>query len=416
MTTPRPSSPRKTPTLNFAACQVFCLLLLFCAALPVAAFAQTFTTLAGFDNTDGANPYGALAQGSDGNFYGTTQFGGANGQGTVYQVTPQGALTEIYSFCSLPNCPDGGQPFSGLQLGFDQNFYGTTPGTVFRITTAGQLTTLYTFCSLLNCADGTGVYAPLMQAPGGDFYGTTANGGIDTFQCGGGCGTIFKITPSGAFTTLYKFHGKDGYGPFAGLTQGADGNLYGTTSRGGAHGSGTVFKITPAGTLTLLHSFGGADGAGPYGRLVQATDGNFYGTTTAGGAHGYGSAFKITSAGKLTLLRSFDLTNGSTPYAGLLQGADGNFYGTTFAGGTGQTSGNCPLVGECGTAFRLTSTGRMTTLYNFCSQSGCPDGGAPYGGLIQGTDGNLYGATLLGGNACGADGSCGTIFKLSLAP
>jgi uncharacterized repeat protein (TIGR03803 family) len=389
-------------------------IVLLCAVPSITASAQTFTSMAAFDQTDGANPYGALAQGADGNFYGTTQFGGANGQGAVYQVTPDGTLTAIYSFCSLSGCTDGGQPFSGLQLGFDQNFYGTTLGTVFRITTAGELTTLYTFCSQLNCADGTGAYAPLMQAPGGDLYGTTFGGGILTFQCEGGCGTIFKITAGGTFTTLYKFHGKDGYGPFDGLTQGADGNLYGTTSRGGAHGAGTVFKITPAGTLTLLHSFGVAEGAGPYGRLLQAVDGNFYGTTTAGGTQGYGAVFKITPAGKLTQLRSFSLTNGSTPYAGLLQGADGNFYGTTFAGGAGQTSNNCPLADYCGTAFRLSPTGRLTTLYNFCSQSGCADGGAPYGGLTQGTDGNLYGATLLGGNACGADGSCGTIFKLSL--
>jgi uncharacterized repeat protein (TIGR03803 family) len=268
---------------------------LLCAVLPITASGQTFTSLAGFNLTNGANPYGALAEGIDGNFYGTTQFGGANGQGVVYQITPDGTLTAIYSFCSLSGCTDGGQPFAGLTLGFDQNFYGVTLGTVFRITTAGQLTTLYTFCSQLNCADGTGAYAPLLQAPGGDFYGVTTSGGIDTFQCEGGCGTIFKITPSGAFTTLYKFHGNDGYGPSAGLTQGVNGNLYGTTTYGGAHGSGTVFMITPAGALTLLHSFGGAAGAGPHGRLLQATDGNFYGTTTYGGTHTYGRRFQNDS-------------------------------------------------------------------------------------------------------------------------
>jgi uncharacterized repeat protein (TIGR03803 family) len=120
----------------------------------------------------------------------------------------------------------------------------------------------------------------------------------------------------------------------------------------------------------------------------------------------------MTPAGKLTVLRSFDLTNGATPYAGLLQGTDGNLYGTTFSGGTGQTNGNCPLIGFCGTAFRLSPTGRLTTLYNFCSQSGCTDGGAPFGGLTQGSDGNLYGSTLVGG----ADGSNGTIFRVSLVP
>jgi len=390
------------------------MLLLLCLALPVAAPAQTFTSLVAFDQTDGANPYGTLAQYIDGSYYGTTQFGGANGQGTVYHVTPQGALTTLYSFCSLPNCTDSGQPFAGLQLGFDGNFYGTTPNTVVKINTGGQLTTLYTFRSLPNCADGDNTYAALLEAPGGNFYGTTSSGGgVQTFECQGGCGTVFKMTVSGALTTLYSFHGKDGYGPVATLALGTDGNFYGTTPRGGAHGFGTVFRITPAGALPLLHSFGGADGSAPYGRLVQATDGNFYGTTTAGGAFGYGAAFKMTPAGKLTLLRSFNFTNGATPYAGLVQGSDGNLYGTTYAGGSGQ--GNCPNISACGTIFRLTPSGQLTTLYNFCPQSGCPAGGAPFAALALGVDGTLYGTTLLGGStACSADGSCGTIFRLSL--
>jgi uncharacterized repeat protein (TIGR03803 family) len=395
---------------------LFCILFLLLSALPIATSAQSFTSLAGFDNTNGANPYGALLEGTDGNFYGTTEFGGANSQGAVYKVTPEGALTPIYSFCSLPGCADGGQPFAGLVLGSDGNFYGTTPGTIFTVTPSGTLTTLYKFCSLPNCADGNGDYAPLVLGSDGNFYGTTTGGGaVQTYECEGGCGTVFKVTPSGALTTLYSFHGNDGYTPFDGLVQGTDGNFYGTTNRGGAYGCcGTVFKITPQGALTLLHSFTGAGGGGPYGRLIQAIDGNFYGTTTAGGAHDYGTAFKITPAGKYTLLRSFDLTNGGSPYAGLVQATDGNFYGTTFAGGSGDTGGDCPLAGDCGTAFRLTSTGQLTTLYNFCPQSGCPDGGAPFAGLTQGTDGNLYGATLLGGTACGADGSCGTVYKISL--
>src|SRR6266446_1095412 len=190
-------------------------LFLFCSVLPITTFAQTFTSLVAFDQTDGANPYGTLAQYIDGSYYGTTQFGGTNVQGTVYHVTPQGALTTLYTFCSLPNC-----------------------------------------------ADGDNTYAALLEAPGGNFYGTTSSGGgVQTFECQGGCGTVFKMTVSGALTTLYSFHGKDGYGPVATLALGTDGNFYGTTPRGGAHGFGTVFRITPAGALTLLHSFGGADGS-----------------------------------------------------------------------------------------------------------------------------------------------------------
>jgi uncharacterized repeat protein (TIGR03803 family) len=405
---------RQTTTLNFVARKLSCILFLS-LALCLAASAQTFSMLAGFNQTDGANPYGTLVQGTDGNFYGTTQFGGANGQGTVYKVTPAGALTAIYSFCNVSGCTDGGQPFAGLVLGPDGNFYGATLGTIFTITPSGSLTTLYTFCSLSKCADGTGEYAPLVLGSDGNFYGVTQGGGaVQTYECEGGCGTVFKITSSGTLTTLYSFHGHDGYSPMGGLVQGTDGNFYGTTTSGGAHKAGTVFKITPQGTLTLLHSFTVTDGAAPDGRLLQATDGNFYGTTEYGGAHGYGTAYKITPAGTHTLLRSFDLTNGSTPYAGLLQGRDGNFYGTTFAGGSGDTSGYCPLVGYCGTAFRLTPTGQLTTLYNFCPQSGCPAGGAPFGGLTQGSDGNLYGATNLGGSAGGGDGSVGTIYKITL--
>jgi uncharacterized repeat protein (TIGR03803 family) len=138
----------------------------------------------------------------------------------------------------------------------------------------------------------------LVEAPG-DFYGTTYAGGIKTLGCQSGCGTVFKITPLGALTTLYTFHGRDGQGPIAGLVQGTDGNFYGTTSGGGAHGVGTVFKITPAGALTLLHSFGGADGAAPEARLLQASDGNFYGTTVlGGGANNDGAIFKMTPAGQ----------------------------------------------------------------------------------------------------------------------
>ena len=411
MTTTSTASPRKTLGRNLAPFKMACLPLLYLILTP-AASAQTFTSMVQFNQTDGANPQGTLAQYVDGSYYGTTQFGGANGQGTVYHVTPAGALTTIYSFCNISACTDGLQPFAGLQLGFDQLFYGTTIHTVFRINTGGQLTTLYTFCSLPNCADGDTAYAALLEAPGGDFYGTTYGGGVKTSQCPAGCGTVFKITPLGALTTLYSFHGKDGISPIAGLTQGADGNFYGTATRGGAHGYGTVFKITPAGTLTLLHSFGGADGSAPNGRLLQASDGNFYGTTNGGGgANGDGAIFKITPAGQFTLLRTFNYSNGAAPFAGLVQAADGNLYGTTYNGGSGTS---CP-IGTCGTIFRITTTGRLTTLYNFCSQSGCADGGGPFAGLAQGVDGNLYGTTTLGGStACSADGSCGTIFRLSL--
>ena len=301
---------------------------------------------------DGIAPYAALVQGTDGNFYGTAYSGGKfNSGGTVFKITPAGALTALYNFCSQTNCADGRQPYAGLVQGTDGNFYGTTfeggasdHGTVFKITPGGALTTLYSFCALRNCIDGIGPYAGLVQATDGNFYGTTYEGGAVDY------GTVFKITPAGTLTTLYSFCSKtncaDGYIPYATLVQATDGNFYGTTTQGdGAYGNGgTVFKITPSGALTTLYSFcaqaGCTDGTVPQSVLVQASDGNFYGTTQeAGGTNcannpnHCGTVFKITPAGELTTLYRFDYSDGKWPIAGLVQATDGNFYGQpTLAG------------------------------------------------------------------------------------
>jgi len=179
----------------------------------------------------GSNPAAALVQGIDGNFYGTAD-GGANSQGIAFKMSPSGTPTTLYNFCSQPNCADGQIP-NGLAQGTDGNFYGTTASTVFRISPSGTLKTLYTFCSQRNCADGSDPEAGLVQGSDGDFYGTTAGGGTH------GCcnGTVFKITPEGALTTLYSFCAlpdcADGSEPLAGLIQATDGNFYGTTSWGG---------------------------------------------------------------------------------------------------------------------------------------------------------------------------------------
>ena len=165
------------------------------------------------------------------------------------------------------------------------NFYGVSAGgahgggTVFKITPAGTLTTLYSFCAQANCADGSGP-SGLVQATDGNFYGTTGGGGASD-DCSGGCGTAFKITPTGKLTTLHSFDSAEGSGA-SGLVQATDGNFYGTTGGGGASGSGTVFKITPAGELTTLHSFDLFDIS--HSTLVQGSDGSLYGETAWGGA------------------------------------------------------------------------------------------------------------------------------------
>jgi uncharacterized repeat protein (TIGR03803 family) len=402
-----------------------CILFVFCAATAITSPAQVLTTLHNFDGADGIFPQGTLVQATDGNFYGTTFNGGASGNcnlgcGTVFKISRDGALTTLHSF----DGNGGANPVAGLVQASDGNFYGTTEygganddprcnygdlfgcGTVFKVTPGGNVTTLYNFCSQPYCSDGYGPLGVLVQARDGNFYGMTSAGGIgaERTHCGQGCGTVFKITPDGTLTTLHSFDFNDGYAPFAGLVQASDGNLYGTTLGGGANAAGTVLKITPAGTLTTLHSFRGADGLEPWESLVQASDGNLYGTTVLGGSSGNcvdgcGTVFKITPDGVLTTLHSFDNNDGTYAIGGLVQASDGNFYGTTFYGGAIHT-----CVGGCGTAFKITPGGMLTTLHTFINTT---DGANPYGGLVQATDGNLYGTTQYGG----ARGD-GTVFRL----
>jgi uncharacterized repeat protein (TIGR03803 family) len=197
------------------------------------------------------------------------------------------------------------------------------------------------------------------------------------------------------------------------LVQATDGDFYGTTNQGGAHNGGTVFRVTAAGTLTTIYTFcartGCLDGFYPATGLIQATDGNFYGTTTSGGHAacdvGYtcGTIFKITPAGILTTLHAFDRIDGRGPSI-LIQATDGNFYGETASGGDGKAC----FMG-CGTVFRITSAGTLTTLYNF----DLTDGVGPGGGLVQATSGVFYGTTNHGGARCAEQG-CGTVYALSL--
>jgi uncharacterized repeat protein (TIGR03803 family) len=304
---------------------------------------------------------------------------------------------------------NGESPYGSLVQGQDGNLYGTTgggglynSGEVFKITPAGALTTLYSFSKRY---DGVDPLAPLMLATNGNFYGTTSGGGRDDN------GAVFRITPSGAFRVVDSFDSTDGSYPQASLVQATDESLYGTTAIGGANNYGAVFKVTPERTLITLYSFcsqsGCTDGANPQAGLVQAADGNLYGTTAHGGANeplclgqGCGTLFKITTTGQLTTLYRFgQYPDGNYPYGGLIQATDGHFYGTTFNGG----------VSRVGTVFKMTPQGKLTTLYSFCSQSSCTDGAAPYAALIQATDGNFYGTTA----GRGTYGDYGTLFRIT---
>jgi uncharacterized repeat protein (TIGR03803 family) len=388
---------------------------LLCAT--IASRAQTVKSIVSFDYTDGEFPFiGSLVQGTNGKLYGVALQGGANNWGTVFEVTGTGNLATLYSFCSLANCADGLEPQAEMVQTHNGNLYGTTSGggangygTVFDVTGTGKLTTLYSFCSLANCADGANPEGGLLQATNGDLYGTTFVGGS---SCG--CGTVFRLTPTGKLIT-YSFGGGAGNYPIGGLIQATDGNIYGTAQVGGAFGGGTVFKMTLAGTLTAFYNFCSQfngttclDGASPYGGVVQATDGYFYGTTFGSGAYDAGTVFEISPAGTLTTLHTFcsqsNCTDGSGPVGGVVQATDGNVYGTTEGGG----------AYNAGTIFEvITSTGEFSTLYSFCSQSGCPDGQYPEAGLMQDTNGTIFGTTYVGGTNCILPG-CGSVFSLSV--
>jgi uncharacterized repeat protein (TIGR03803 family) len=259
-------------------------LIVFCCAVTAApSSAQTLTTMYSFCSqglcTDGSFPTAGLIQGIDGNFYGTTAGGGYDNGGTIFKISSQGVLTTLFRFCNA-NCWDGGGPYARLVLGTDGNFYGTTVnggtndnclgglgcGTVFQVTPGGILTVLYDFCSQSNCPDGANPSGALVQGHDGNFYGTTAQGG--SANCPNGCGTVFKISPSGTLTTLHTFSGADGGQPYGNLVQAADGTFYGTTS----FVPGTVFRITSTGIFTTLYNFCSqpncADGDQPDGGLV----------------------------------------------------------------------------------------------------------------------------------------------------
>jgi uncharacterized protein (TIGR03437 family) len=386
--------------------------------------AQSIPAVTSFPATDAPN---SIIQGPGGNFYGTTTSGGVGicqniagpgGCGTVYEVTPEGALSTLYSFQPGPNATDSYPLPNSLIQGTDGNFYGATSqggkaitgciygcGAIFKVTPGGSGTALYVFDQI----HGSNPAGSLVEGTDGNFYGVTQSGGTGTSDCQGpynnGCGTVFKITPQGSLTSLYSFDLTDGAAPIV-LIQGTDGNFYGTTQSGGAgdycpgdptlsilNGCGTVFKITPAGAFTTIYTFQGAsDGANP-SALIQAADGNFYGTTSSVGNVSDGSIFELTPAGVLTTVVVFNGTNGANPNS-LIQASDGNLYGTS-AGEGGVLENGVPIRQAIGgTLFRLSpATGTLVTLYNFCDLGCTQPNYISAISVIQANDGNLYGIT-----------------------
>lgn len=387
--------------------------------LASAASAQTYTLLTSFTGPNGRTPeLGALVQGLDGNLYGTTQGGGKYDGGTVFLITPQGALTTLHSFCPATPCTDGQYPNARMTAGFDGNLYGTTAdfggtsgsvGTIFKITPAGALTTLYSFCGQ-SCGDGAEP-ENLLQASNGDFFGSTFGGGLY------GGGTVFQVTPQGVLTTLYSFCGDspcpDGTGPL-GLALAANGEFYGTTDGGplATTEPPTFYRIASKGVLTTLYRFcqqpACADGLMPEGTIAQADDGNFYETNYAAPNTG-GTIVKLTPAGVETTLYSFCgaaiCPDGAVPLSGVIAAPDGNLYGNASEGGYMNEHHLCGYY--CGVIFEITPQGAYTPLYMFCTETNCPDGSDPQGPLFLATDGNFYGLVNTGGAA-----NMGGVFRL----
>lgn len=337
--------------------------------LPLLAHGQTFQLLHSFQGRDGSNPWAPLVQGTNGSFYGTTYLGGdlsanaGTGSGTVFRMDPNGNITTVAIF----DLTNGARPYGGLILGSDGSFYGVTKiggtlgrGTVFRIRPDGTLTTVAQF----DGSNGNPV-GPLVQNPNGSFYGALYGSSVftlspdgqvtvlaqfsggqntglilggdgtlygTTYGAPGGEGTVFSVSTNGALATLASLSGS--YGQESGtLIFGHDGNLYGTTYGGGDYGFGRVFRATLTGELAAVASFDGSNGANPLAGLLQAPDGTFYGTTGSGGPHNQGTVFSLRPDGTLTTIWSFKGTDGASPEAALVQGTDGNLYGTTYSGG-----------------------------------------------------------------------------------
>jgi len=311
------------------------------------------TTLHRFDGTNGAFPRSGLVVGRNGVFYGTTVGGGTNSLGTVFSITSNGVFATLAFF----HDDDGAGPCAGLVVQRDGTLFGTAAFGGIR-------------------AKG----APPDRRPGDDFLYF---------------GTVFKVTANHVLTPIFRFESTNGANPYSKLVQGLDGNFFGTTTGGGANDGGTAFRISANGEFKTLFDFGGTNGMVP-NELMQGKDGNFYGTTRAGGLMYQSTVFKMTPAGRLTTLACFNRTDGGIPTSPLVNGGDGRFYGTTVSGGTANE----------GTIFSLSSKGVLTIEYSFTNGCIIPPNLAT---LARGDDGNLYGTTT-----CEGQYRCGSIFRVTL--
>jgi len=360
----------------------------------------SLTRLADFVSTSGLNPSGAVCA-ADGCIYGTASSGGASNMGALFKIAPNSTTTTLVNF---KQSSDGRNPYTPPYLAPDGNIYGTTSnisvattahsglvtgyGTVFRLNPSGIFSTIATF----SIGRG-GSPAGLIQLPDGTIFGTTPNGDGNNLQYG----SVFRIDPQSTFSTVTSFTpaGPNTPGP---LSRGLDGNLYGTTSS-----TPTVFRLSTSGQITTLAALGGTLGTSPSGPVAEDESGNLYGACWGGGPVGLGTLFRVSPSGDATALVSFNDANGGHPSGGLVRGPDGNFYGTAS-----QFNGS-----PTGSLFQLRADGTFTTLYTFSGSAGS----VPTATLTTGADGHLYGTTTTGGTtASGQPAGGGQIYRLRFGP
>ncbi len=395
------------------------------ALAPGQSRAANLTPLVSFNGTDGARPRAGLLADANGNLFGTTEAGGALGFGTVFEIAKTaGGYASTPTVLVSFNGTNGADPEAGLIADANGNLFGTTAsgganggGTVFEIAKiaggyASTPTVLVSFCSQTSCAGGAEPVAGLIADANGNLFGTTEFGGAN------GGGTVFEIAKTaGGYastpTVLVSFNRTNGSFPEAGLLADANGNLFGTTRSGGANDLGTVFEIAKtaggyASTPTVLVSFNGTNGADPEAGLIADANGNLFGTTVFGGANRFGTVFEIAKtasgyASTPTVLVSFcgqtNCADGAVPLAGLLADANGNLFGTTASGG----------ANRFGTVFEIAKTagGYASTPTVLVSFNGT-DGALPEAGLIADANGNLFGTTQSGGA-----NAQGTVFEIT---
>ncbi|MGZ8189475.1 MAG: choice-of-anchor tandem repeat GloVer-containing protein, partial [Methylosarcina sp.] len=310
-----------------------------------------------FDGSEGSSPHARLLQDPAGNFYGTTYYGGSYNAGTIFKLDASGMFSILHDF---DGGSGGANPEAGLIRDSRGNLYGTThgggansAGTVYKLTPAGAFSVLHQFDG---AAGGKNPYAGLLRSSDGTFYGTTYSGGNY------GQGTVFKLTAFRKFSILHHFEGgTGGSSPDAELIRGRDGKFYGTVTQGGddalgGRRKGAVFQIDSTGSFSIFYQFNGSDdGGNPHG-VSQGRNGNFYGTSSSGGVNGYGTIYRLDGSGNFSALHQFDLDDGGGSVAALLQADDGSFYGTT----SGSTY-NGGVIYNGGAIFRLTETTQATT-------------------------------------------------------